>query len=182
MKNTYHSSAAKIALCGVLAALAVVIMILCGVIQIGTYLGPIVASVVLIPILYEYGTGTSVMLYLVIAVLSLLLSPDKESAFFFLFLGWYPIARPALTRIRPKALSITTKLIIFIAATAAAYAVMLFLVGIESVTEEASTFTLGFFAVLCILGCITFLLCDVVYGRLSVMYANKWHDKLWKGH
>ena len=45
----------KISLCGLLTALAVVSMILAAAIGIGTFAGPVLAMVVLLPILEEYG-------------------------------------------------------------------------------------------------------------------------------
>ena len=45
----------KIALCGVLSALSVVVLLVGNVLQIGTYAAPMLASFLLIPVLEDYG-------------------------------------------------------------------------------------------------------------------------------
>ena len=46
----------QMALCGLLCALAVVVMILAGSIGIGTFAGPVLAMAVLLPVLEEFGS------------------------------------------------------------------------------------------------------------------------------
>ena len=45
----------QMALCGLLTALAVVVMILAGAMGIGTFAGPVLAMAALLPVLEEYG-------------------------------------------------------------------------------------------------------------------------------
>ena len=45
----------QMALCGLLTALAVVLMILAGAVGIGTFAGPVLAMAALLPVLEEYG-------------------------------------------------------------------------------------------------------------------------------
>ena len=66
----------QMALCGLLTALAVVLMILAGVIGIGTFLGPVLAMAALLPVLEEYGTKAAAVDYAATAILGLLLVPE----------------------------------------------------------------------------------------------------------
>ena len=82
------------ALCGCLCALAVVIMSLGTLIPMATYCCPVLASFVLLPVMLVCGKKLSWVLYGAIAILSVLLAPDKEAAAIFVALGYYPIVKP----------------------------------------------------------------------------------------
>ena len=83
------------ALGGTLAALAVVLMLLGGIIPIGTYCCPILASLLLIPVLDACGTRLALAWYGAVALLAVLLCPDKETAAVFVFFGYYPANKAA---------------------------------------------------------------------------------------
>ena len=53
----------KIALCGVLGALSVVLLLVGAALQIGTYAAPMLAAFLLIPVLDEYGPKYALLLY-----------------------------------------------------------------------------------------------------------------------
>ena len=53
----------QMALCGLLTALAVVVMILAGAIGIGTFAGPVLAMAALLPVLEEYGSKAAAAAY-----------------------------------------------------------------------------------------------------------------------
>ena len=89
----------EIALCGLLCALAVTLLLLGGILGIGTFAGPILAMAVLLPILEEYGTKTATAAWGAAAILALLLVPDRETALVFVAFGWYPLLRPRLVGI-----------------------------------------------------------------------------------
>ena len=84
MRN--RSKASVLALCGVLAALAVALMFLGGVIPFAAIACPVLASLVLIPVYAETGKKWSLLWYAAVAILGLLLAPDKEAAILFAFL------------------------------------------------------------------------------------------------
>ena len=101
----------KIALCGVLGALSVVCLLAGAALQIGTYAAPMLASFLLIPVLEEYGARYALLLYATTAVLGLLLVPETELALFYaLVVGYYPVLRHALRRVKPAVLRWAVKL------------------------------------------------------------------------
>ena len=72
----------KIALCGMLGALSVVLLLLGSALQIGTYAAPMLAAFLLIPVLEEYGTRYALTLYVCVAILAVLFVPETELALF----------------------------------------------------------------------------------------------------
>ncbi len=162
----------QIALGGVLAALAVVLLTLGGVIPIGTYIAPMLASMPLIVLLTELPRGLCLGWYAIVAILGVMLCPDKETAFVFVFLGWYPIARPALDRL-PRLPRIAAKLLIFNLAVAALYALLILVFRLEALVQEAKETGFAMLLVLVVLGNLTFLFYDVLLNRLTALYRIK---------
>lgn len=163
----------KIAFCGVLGALAVAVMILGALIGIGTYAAPALTGIALLPVVAEYGAGTAALLYAAVSVLSVLLVPDKESAFLFVFLGWYPAARPAYNRLRPKALAALLKFLTFNAAVAAAYALLIYVFRVSAVVSDYGAASSLLLAGLAAVGNITFFVYDIALARLARAYERK---------
>lgn len=58
----------KIALCGVLGALSVVLLLVGAALQIGTYAAPMLAAFLLIPVLDEYGPKYALLLYATVSI------------------------------------------------------------------------------------------------------------------
>lgn len=108
-RNSY-----KMAMCGILAALSLVIMMICGFFGFLTYAAPMIAGGLLIVPVKEYGTRTALTMYAAVSVLSLMLVADKELALFYLLLfGHYPIIQPGLDRIAANHLRRVLKAVIF---------------------------------------------------------------------
>jgi len=170
----------EIALCGVLAALAVSVMLLGGLIPLATFCCPVLASLVLIPAHDLCDPPSSVGLYAVIGTLSLLIAPDKESAFLFVFLGYYPVLRPVLGRIRPRVLRVFAKLAVFNLATFAMYALLLSVFRFGTLTAEFASYSRVMLSVLLGLGNLTFLIFDLALGRLTVLYRRRLRPQLVK--
>ena len=110
----------ELALSGMMAALGTVIMCLGGIIPIALYACPILASAVLLPVREDCRRAYGWCCYATIAGLSLVLCPDKEAALVFAFLGYYPLVKPGIDRLKRPALRLLTK-----AAVAAVSLIML---------------------------------------------------------
>ena len=162
----------QIALGGVLAALAVVLLTLGGVIPVGTYIAPMLASLPLVVLLAELPMPLCLGWYAVVAILGVLLCPDKETAFVFVFLGWYPILKPALDWL-PRLLRLLAKLLLFNLTVAALYTLLILVFRLEALVQEARETGLPLLIVLLVLGNVTFLFYDLLLKRLSVLYRLK---------
>lgn len=161
MASKASHSARAVALGGVFAALAVAIMALGTIIPIATYICPMFCALLLQVVLKLCGSRIAWAWYGAVSLLSLLLSPDKEAAAMFLFLGYYPIVKPWLDRRKGTWL---WKGALFNAAVFLMYWILMHLVGMERLLEEFSGMGLGMLAVLLILGNVTFFLLDRLLG------------------
>ncbi len=149
------------ALGGVLGALAVVIMCLGTLIPVGTYVCPMVCAVVLQMVLKTCGTRIAWAWYGAVAILGLLLAPDKEAAAVFVFLGHYPIVKPKLDR---KRLSWLWKGLLFNTAILVMYWLLLRLFGMEQLVSEFQELGAAMTILLLVLGNVTFFLLDRLLG------------------
>ena len=149
------------ALGGVLGALAVVIMCLGTLIPVGTYVCPMVCAVVLQMVLKTCGTRIAWAWYGAVAILGLLLAPDKEAATVFVFLGHYPIVKPKLDR---KRLPWLWKGLLFNTAILVMYWLLLRLFGMEQLVSEFQELGAAMTILLLVLGNVTFFLLDRLLG------------------
>lgn len=167
----------KIAFCSMMAALGTVIMLGGSVIPVFTYCSPIIAGVLLMAVREESGNGAAWMVWTVTGLLCILIGLDKEAAFFYVFIGWYPILKPLLDKIRPRAVRISAKLLIFTGAMGGMYFLTCFVLGIEEIVSSfsaAAWINLGFFAGI--------ILCLGLYDRalngMVLIYRYKFRPKL----
>ena len=167
-----------LAFCSLMAALGAALMMSGGLVPIMTYCSPLIAGVLLIPVLREYGAGRAWMVWAVTAALSLMLSADKEAAFFYLFLGYYPILKPLFDRIRPRAAAVLAKLLFFAAALAAMYALVCLVLRIDVGTEELMVW--GEIALILFFVMLTavMLIYDYALRNLTLLYEYRLRAKL----
>lgn len=163
----------KIAFCGLLVALSVALMLTGGLIPIATYCAPMASAVLLLPILLEFGKKAAWTAYASVSIITLMLGIDKEAAFFYLFLGYYPIVKWEIERIKNKRLRLPCKLAVFNVSIAAMYLMLGLLMNMTAIVEEFSqmgALLLAAFAVM-------LNLCLLLYDRLMVplvyLYVNR---------
>ena len=149
------------ALGGMLAALAVVMMSLGTIIPVATYVCPMLGALLLQGVLKTCGSRIAWAWYGAVALLSVLLAPDKEAAGVVVFLGYYPIVKPALDRKKGKWL---WKGLLFNGSVCLLYFLLLRLLGLKQLTQEWSDMSVGMLAVLLVLGNVTFFLLDRLLG------------------
>ena len=169
----------RVAFCGVMAGLMAAVMLLGTLIPMSTYLCPMIAGALAVPVVWEMGAGSGWLLYAAVSALSLILAPDKEAALLYvLLLGWYPVLRPTLMHIRNKPLRIFLKLLLFNAAVCAVYLLLLFVFVSPDLTAETSEWTGPFLAGMLLLGNFTFLIYDLLLARLTDRYVTRLRPKL----
>ena len=176
MKN--KSKASVIALCGVLAALAVSLLFLGGAVPFAAIACPVLASLVLIPVYTETGKKWSVLWYAATAILGLLLAPDKEAAILFVFFGYYPMLKKWFGRLHSPALKWIIKLLYVNAAVFAAYSLMIYVFRMDAVSEELVQMERYLLIVLLVLANISFVIYDILIDRLEIFYHVRLHPKL----
>ena len=157
-----RSPAKQIALGGVLAALAVVIMSFGGLIPIATYVSPMLCMLMLRLVCLICGRRIGWAWYGAVAILGLLLSADKEAAAVFAFLGYYPIIKPRLDKLR---FSMFWKLLLFNSAMVLMYWLLMAVFGMAALAEEFRDMGAVLLALTLVLGNVTFLLLDRILSR-----------------
>lgn len=174
-----NKTSGRVALCGVLAALMLVVMLFGTMIPLSTYACPALAGAISIPVIWELGAKPGCLLYLAVSILSLFMSPDKEAAFLFLFLlGWYPILRPKLQHLTKKPVRVVVKLAIFNLAICLVYALLLFVLTMPDLQAEAAHWTGLLLSGMLLLGNVTFLLYDLMLSRMTDLYVYRLRPKL----
>ena len=164
-----HNSAKNMALGGVMAALALVVMCLGGMIPLATYVCPMFCAVLLMVVLKLTGKRVAWAWYGAVSILSMLLGPDKEAAAVFVFLGYYPILKPWLDQ---RKLAILWKLVLFNAAIFAMYGVLIYVFGLADVAAEFEELGMVLTVVTLILGNATLFMMDAL---LTALEKRKFH-------
>ena len=167
-----------LALCGVLAALAVALLFLGGTLPFAAIACPVLASLVLIPVYAENGAKWGFLWYLTTALLGVLLTPDKETAVLFVFFGCYPMLKRFLERLPGRALTWTSKLVYINAAVCAAYGLMIWVFQMEAVAAEFAETQTWLLFVLRLFANLTFVLYDLLIVRLEIFYHAHLRPKL----
>lgn len=161
-----RTNAKTMALSGILAAVALVIMCLGGMIPLATYICPMLCALTQFLVLQFCGRRIAWVWYGCVAILSLLLGPDKEAAGVFLLLGYYPTVKPIFESSR---LCWLWKLLLFNGAIAVMYLGLIHLLGLGDTLADGETMGYWGLVIMLLLGNTVFLLLD----RVLTMLAQK---------
>ena len=159
-----RNNAKTVALGGILAAVAVVIMCLGGIIPLATYICPVLCIVAQALVLQFCGKRIAWAWFGTVSILALLLGPDKEAAAVFLLLGYYPIIKPKMDSVR---IGLLWKLLHFNTAIVLLYTVLIRLLGLGDAMEEFRELGLLGIGIMLILGNMTFFLVDKVLEMMA---------------
>lgn len=177
-RSRSRKESSRIAFCGLMVALSVALMLTGGLIPIATYCAPMAAGLLLLPILLEYGKKAAWTAYIAVSLITLLLGIDKEAAFFYLFLGYYPLLKWEIERIKNRRLHLPCKLLVFNLAVIIMYLILGFLLNMQAIVQEFTQ--MGTLLLLIFL--ITLNICLLLYDRLLFpmlyLYANKLKPRL----
>ena len=161
MRNT---PAKQIAFGGVFGALALVIMNLGSLIPVATYVCPMLCMLILAFVTKMCGNRIGWAWYGAVAILSCLMSPDKEAAAVFVFLGFYPILKPRFDRMR---FPMIPKLLFFNVLILMMYWLLLKLLGMDQIAAEFAEMGKVLTAVMLVMGNLVFYMTDVALSRFA---------------
>lgn len=169
----------SLAVCALIAALSFVMLLLTGLIPVGTYALPCIAGAFLAVVVIEVGYPWAVTVYLVVSVLSFLFVSDKEAALYYAaFLGIYPVIKGLVERIRNKYIQYILKFLVFNLCVISA-----FYIGITVLSIPKESFNLfGVYLpwVFLLIGNVAFVIYDICLTRLITEYITRWRKKLKK--
>lgn len=169
MKKT---PASKIAFGGVMAALALLIMNMVGMIPVATYVCPSLCMILLSVVLRLCGRRIAWAWYGAVAILCALMAPDKEAAAIFAVLGYYPIIKPAFEKTKMPNLC---KYLFFNSVILAVYWLLINLMGLADIAKEFAEMGILFTVVTLLMGNMIFQMLDKILTRITI--TNKWGRK-----
>lgn len=161
-----RNSAKSVALGGVMAALAVVIMCLGGIIPLATYVCPVLCAMILALVFQLTDRRIAWTWYVAVSLLSLLLGPDKEAAAVFVFLGYYPIIKPWIDK---RKVPFLWKLVVFNLSIGTMYALLIYLFRLEQVIRDFSDFGMVLTVITLLLGNVMLFMLDFLLKRIGTM-------------
>lgn len=157
----------RMAYCGMAAGLSVVIMLLGGVIPAATYAVPMLCGLLLLPVLLEFDRKTAFTVYAAVSLLSLMLDFDKEAAFFYIFMGYYPIVKGRLDRLAPAWKRTAAKAALFLISMALMYGLLALLFPVAAFMQEFREMGV----LMTVLFALAYVACMLVYDRLLLPMA-----------
>ncbi len=157
MARRKQNPASSVALGGIMAALAIVVMCMGGLIPVATFVCPMVCIILLSVVMKHTDSRIAWAWYGAVMILSLLLSPDKEAAAVFAFLGYYPIIKPKMDKLP---LPWLWKGLLFNVAILVMYWILLHLIGMAALVEEFAEMGTILTIVTLLMGNVTFYMLD----------------------
>ena len=157
-----RGEARRIAFGGMMAALAMTIMCVGGLIPIATFTCPVISMLILAYVTKICGKRIGWAWYGAVSILGLMLAPDKEAAAVFTFIGFYPIVKPAFDRCK---LGLLYKAVLFNVLILLMYGLLIYLMGMEQLAAEFRDMGRIMTVVTLILGNAVFFLLDKVLLR-----------------
>lgn len=169
----------KTALCGVISALSLVLMFLTGVIPVMSYALPAIAGAVLIAIVIELNIKWALLSYVAVGLLAIFISPDKESALLFIaFLGYYPIIKAYIEKIRTRILEWIAKLTIFNLAVFVSYQLLKYVLNMSEILEQISEYSSYGIPILILVANAVFVIYDIAMTGVISTYYNTIRPKI----
>ncbi len=171
----------KITLGGIVAAMSLIFMFFTGVMPILAYTLPALAGAFLIVIVIELGKKWALLTYVAVSILSFFMTPDKEAAVLFaLFLGYYPIIKSFLEKIKFRFLEYLSKITIFNVSIIVSYQIIIKLFGMAELLSEFKEFGKYSIPVFIIAANIAFILYDIALTGVISTYINTFRPKIMK--
>ena len=159
-----NNQARHIAFGGMFAAVALVIMNLGGLIPVATFVCPMLCMMILAFVTKMCGRRIGWAWYGGVSILALIMSPDKEAAAVFLFLGCYPIVKPWFDRIR---FGMVLKLVFFNVLILIMYWLLIRIFGMDQIAAEYAELGKLMTLIMLIMGNVIFFLLDRILTRFS---------------
>ena len=163
----------QIALGGILAAIAVVIMCMGGLIPFATYISPMLCCLTQLLVLRLCGKRVAWTWYFVVCLLSAFLCADKEAVTVFVILGYYPMIKSMIDQLKFRSI---LKIAYFNFSICIGFCFFARLIGINVATVDDSEFGIIGLGVILLLGNATFLLMDKLLSIMDRKLMRIWKN------
>lgn len=163
----------NIAYCGIITALAVIIMF-AALIPAMTYVLPAISGLLVWTISRQINRKWALLSYAAAALLCFMLVPEIEADMYFLmFFGFYPTICDLINKIKPKILAFIVKLAVFNVAVVIAFNILCLILNVGQILEGLEDF--GEYAVYVLWGAanIAFICYDLCLSPITYAF-DKW--------
>ena len=165
----------SVAIGGIVASLAVVLMFFTGVFPFATYALPALAGLLMVIIVIDYNVKWALSVYVAVSILSLLITPDREAALLFIaFFGYYPILKSIFEKL-PRVIEYILKFLVFNLAIIGAYYVIINVLGMPDILSEFQEVGIQ---LMLGLGNVTFLIYDIAISKIVTLYIKWFKPKI----
>ena len=170
-----------VSLCGIMCGLALALMFVLGMVPMLEYISAAMAGLLIWVIRDRLGVKYGLVSYMAVGILCLLITPNYESSMIYLFLlGYYPIIREYLQKIRLKIFRMIVKLMIYAAGAVSAYMILIFAFGMAELLDETGDFGKYGSLILLGFGAVAFVMYDMFLGLFDPFYQNLLKPKIQK--
>ena len=171
----------KIAMCGVMGALSVTILLMGFLFPFATYACPALAACTLLIVVYEYGMKTGLTLYTAISFLGLMLVPDHELIFMFIFVfGLYTVIKMPLDRKLGKKARLIAKFVYINLSLIISYGILLFIFPVAAIVNEFKDYGTAFVALLFVMFWLVFFMYDRAVESVLMIYIRKFRKMFFR--
>ena len=169
------------ALGGVLCALAVTVISLGSIIPLATFVSPVIAAACVMFFCVEYNMKAALTVYAAVSILSVIIASDKEQALVFAFVvGYYPVLKTAVEKLKSKFLQRLIKFCVFNATSIGLYVIITKVLIVAAVKAEFESYSNIIVAMIIVLANITLVVFDIFLAKLSIIYIAKIRPKIIK--
>ena len=171
----------RISLGGVINSLCVFFMFCSNLFPMLNYTIPTFAGFLMVVMIVETNAVWAFTTYASVSILSFLVTPNLEAALLFtIFMGYYPILRVYLEKLKNPVLRWAIKLAVFNAAVILFYLLFQYVFMSEDMLEGMERFGKYAEAVLLAGANVFFLIYDRLVGQLTDLYVNWFRRKILK--
>lgn len=174
-------TASKTAICSMIAALCLALMLSTAVIPFLSYAIPMISGALIMIIVIECDKLWALFVYVAVSILSLLIVPDKSAALAFAaYFGYYPILKAVIESKKLGVIEYVIKYFHIVFVVVGAYFLMLKFFGIETQDMEFFASHLGkwySYIALAAFSCLFFYLYDTALSKTVIIYQHKLRKK-----
>lgn len=160
----------SVSFAGIMAGLSFTLLYFGSVMWLFAYAAPMVCGLIMMMLNKTFGKKYALCVFLSVSILSILFLPDKDAGLVYLFFfGYYPLIKEKLEKIKPKAICVLLKFIIFNAGILTSQLVLIYVFGIP-LENDFGKWAIPLFIVLFNLFFITY---EKLYTVLLYLYSTK---------
>ena len=178
-RKTSHSKSSMIAFTGMVTAVSAILMLSGSIIPAATFIAPLIAGILLLPVMLEFGKKAAWITWLATVFIAMIISYDREAAFFYLFFAYWPLIKwPIDQRLKKQWLRFLCKFLYFLLLGVLMYGLLALVFRVDALLSDFAEMGQWMTAVflLCIPVCM--LLYDFMMEPLLLIYVNRIRPKL----